>query len=164
MRIQTEYTSFESCWMISSSYDFQAHQQCSLRRCCFFQTALQWFELLPDLSPALQGLWSALPVLLPALPGAPMWTLRPLGRSSKLWDLTTLGFWSDNSQTLPEAPSDIIVFCWCKYSSKLARLHPPNSHDHDLQVYLSTRSITASKFALSWPPSAYLQTRSITAS
>ena len=34
-------------------------------------------------------------------------------RYSQLWDLTTLAFWSDNSQTLPEAPSDRNTFCWC---------------------------------------------------
>jgi len=54
MRIQSEY----------SSYDFQAHQQHSQRRCCFSQTARLWFEVLPDMSPAFPG-------LSPALPGAP---------------------------------------------------------------------------------------------
>jgi len=39
-----------------------------------------------------------------------------------------------------------------------------NSLDRGLQVYVPNRSITPSKFAQSWPPSAYLQTRSITAS
>jgi len=61
MRIQTEY----------SSYDFQAHQQRSQRRCCFSQTALLWFEVLPDMSLALPGLSLALPGLSLALPGAP---------------------------------------------------------------------------------------------
>jgi len=60
----------------------------------------------------LPGLSSALPVLLLALPGAPRCNWWPLRRSSQLWDVTTLGLWSDNSQTLPEAPSDIISFCW----------------------------------------------------
>jgi len=36
-----------------------------------------------------------------ALPGAARSTWRPLYWSSNLWDLTTLGFCSDNSQTLP---------------------------------------------------------------
>jgi len=44
-----------------------------------------------------------------------------------------------------------------KYSSKLAWLRPPSSHNHGLQVHLQTRSITASKciskLAQSWPPS-----------
>jgi hypothetical protein len=44
----------------------------------------------------------------------------------------------------------------CKCISKLARLRSPNSLDHGLQVYLQTRSITASK--------VHLQSRSITAS
>jgi len=55
-----------------------------------------------------------------------------------------------------------------KYSSNLARSWTrsasPNPIDHGLQLYLLTRSITASKFAQSWPPSAYFQSRSITAS
>jgi len=47
--------SFKNRWTISSSYEFHAHQQSSQRRCCFSQTALLWFEVLPDMSPALQG-------------------------------------------------------------------------------------------------------------
>jgi len=83
--------SFRNCWTISSSYHFQAHQHRSQRRCCFSQTALQWFEVLPglssthpglssalrdlslalpDLSSVLKDLSSALPGLLLALPGA----------------------------------------------------------------------------------------------
>jgi len=54
MRIHTEYRSFKNHWTISSSYYFQAHQQRTQRR-CFSQTALQWFEVLPGLSPALPG-------------------------------------------------------------------------------------------------------------
>jgi len=45
--------SFNNCWTISSSYDFHVHQQHSQRRCCFSRTALLWFEVLPDMSPAL---------------------------------------------------------------------------------------------------------------
>jgi len=81
MRIQTEYMSFENRWTISSSYDFQAHQQHSHRRCRFSQTALLWFEVLPDLLPGLPGLSLVLPRfllahpgLLPAFPGAPRCT------------------------------------------------------------------------------------------
>ena len=40
MRTQTEWISFENRWTISSSYDFQAHQQHSQTR-CFSQTTLQ---------------------------------------------------------------------------------------------------------------------------
>jgi len=56
--------SFKNRWTIGSSYDLEPHQQHSQRRCCFSQTALLWFEVLPDLSPALPG-------FSPALPGAP---------------------------------------------------------------------------------------------
>ena len=62
-----------------------------------------------------------------------------------------------------------------QYSSKLNRLRSPNLLDHGLQMYLQTRSITASKFTRSWPPSAsthsldhylqvHVQTRLITPS
>ena len=95
---------------ICSSYDFQLHQQRSQRRWCFSETAVQWFDVLPGLS-ALPGVWLSLPGLSPALLGAPRRTWRPLHRSSKLWDLTTLGFWSDNSQTLQEAPRDQNTIC-----------------------------------------------------
>jgi len=69
--------------------------------------AFQWS------SRVLPGLWLALPDLLPVLLGALRCTWRPLHKSSNLWDMTTLGFWSDNSQTLPEAPSDQNSFCGC---------------------------------------------------
>jgi len=61
MRIQPEYMSFKNRWRISSSYEFQAHQQRFQRRSCFSQTALLWFEVLPDMLPALPGalLWTA---------------------------------------------------------------------------------------------------------
>jgi len=42
--------SFKNLWMISSSNDFQAHQQHSPTRCCFPQTALQWFKVLSGMS------------------------------------------------------------------------------------------------------------------
>jgi len=65
MRIQSEYMSFNNRRTISSSYDFQAYLQHSER--CFSQTALLWFEVLPDLSPVLRGLSWVLPDLSPAL-------------------------------------------------------------------------------------------------
>jgi len=40
--------SFENRCTISSSYEFQKHQQRSQRRCCFSQNAQLWFEVLPD--------------------------------------------------------------------------------------------------------------------
>jgi hypothetical protein len=90
MRIQTEYMSLNNCWTRSSSNDFQAHQQSYLRRCCFSQTAILWFEVLPDmlpadpglspvhpgLSPVYPGLSLVRPVLWPALPGAPSLVVR----------------------------------------------------------------------------------------
>jgi len=45
--------SFKNRWMISSGYDFQAHQQCSQRWSRFSQTAIHWFKVLPGFSPAL---------------------------------------------------------------------------------------------------------------
>ena len=52
--------------------------------------------------------------------------------------------------------------------SNLAQSQPPSASPnllhHGLQVYFQTRSITACKFARSWPSSAYLQPRLITAS
>jgi len=56
--------------MISSSYYFQVHQQCSQWR-CFSQTALQWFKVLPGCWSALPGLWLAHACLSQAFPGAP---------------------------------------------------------------------------------------------
>jgi len=64
MGIPTEYMSINNCWTISSSYDFQVRQQSSQRQCCFSQTALLWFEVLP-------AMLSALPGFSPVLPGAP---------------------------------------------------------------------------------------------
>jgi hypothetical protein len=61
MRIQTEYMSFKNGWRISSSYDFQAHQQHSHRKWCFSQTALLWFEVLLDLSQVLPDPFPVLP-------------------------------------------------------------------------------------------------------
>ena len=64
--------SFKNRWTISSSYDFQARRQRSQGRRCCSQTALLWFEVLPDLSPALPGLSSALPGASEVLSGTPM--------------------------------------------------------------------------------------------
>jgi len=49
--------------MISSSYDFQAREQRSKERCCFFQTAPKWYEVLQDLLLVLPGLLPVLPCL-----------------------------------------------------------------------------------------------------
>ena len=63
--------SFKNRWTINSSYNFQVHWPRSQRRRCFSQTALLWFEELPDLSPALPGLLSVLPGLPLVLPSEP---------------------------------------------------------------------------------------------
>ena len=91
MRKQSAYMSFNNRWTISSSYDFQAHQQRSQRR-CFSQTALLWFEVLPGLS-------SALPGLSPALPDAPRFTQSSLRRSDAF---------PNCSQSLPVTPVPVI--------------------------------------------------------
>jgi len=82
--------------------------------------------------------------------------------------------WGIESQHLACRPST-----GSKYSSKVAWLRPPSSHNHGLQVHLQTRSIMASKciskLARSRPPSAspnslayglqvHLETRLITPS
>ena len=56
---------------MSSNYNFQGHLQRSQRGCCFAQTALLWFEVLPDLLPVHLGLLPALPGFSPALRDAP---------------------------------------------------------------------------------------------
>jgi len=55
MRMETEHMSFKIHWMISSSYDFQAHQQCAQRRWWFSHTAQKWFDVLQGMSSALPG-------------------------------------------------------------------------------------------------------------
>lgn len=40
-------------------------------------------------------------------------TSMPLRWAIQLWDLTPLESWSENSQTLPEAPYKIFTFCRC---------------------------------------------------
>jgi len=65
MSIQTEYMSFNNCWMISSCYDFQAHQQRFQRRWYFSRLLYcdlrcshpchRRFRVLPALSSTLRG-------------------------------------------------------------------------------------------------------------
>jgi hypothetical protein len=74
MRIQTEYMRFKNRWTISSSYDLRTHQQRWHTRWCFSQIALVWFEVLPDLSPALPGLLLALPGIPRLLIGTPSYS------------------------------------------------------------------------------------------
>jgi hypothetical protein len=122
-----------SDWTCSLAY---RHSQACRRRSqaggWHSQTYLSPSQLLPGLLLGLPGMWLALADLLRGLPAAPRLVTSPptctqasgwraqalpgapdghcIG-SSKLWDLTTLGFWSNNSWTLPQAPSDKNTFC-----------------------------------------------------
>jgi len=171
--------SFNNCWMISSC-DFQAHLQCSQRR-CFSQTALMWFEVLPDLSPALPGAPKVVVGAPRVVVGAPSYSEGRQECPPRVWysaeidaSMFTLHILSDTPWGF-QCLKYIVLMC----ISKLARSQPPSaspiSLDLSLQVYLQTRTITDSKFTRSWPPSpsphslhqslqVYLQTRSITAS
>jgi len=68
MKIQSEYFSFKNHSTISSSHDYQVHQRCPQRRCCCFQIALQWLEVLPGLLLALPDMSVALPAMSSVLP------------------------------------------------------------------------------------------------
>jgi len=142
MRIQTEYISFKNHWIISSSYDFQAYHQHSKRRCCFSQTAILWFEVLPGFSPTLPRLLSVLPGSLQVPSGLSsilphvhkLFTITPMvllyqsaeipvtlkaSWNTLLWSdtllkLTLPSLHSKSSQTLLEAPCDYNTFCWCR--------------------------------------------------
>jgi len=132
--------SFKNHWMRSNNYYFQGHQLHFQPRCCFSQTTLHQLQLLPALwlalpvlSPALPVLFSALPIVsqactgsllvlpdiqypgrfLTATPRCAWWSLY---QSRLLWYLTTLGFWTDNSQILPDALNDNNKYCWCRCS------------------------------------------------
>ena len=130
MRIHTEYMSFKNRWMISSSYDFQAHQQHSQRRCHFptllysdsrcSQVLPVLLSALPDLLSALPDLLSALPGLLPALPGAPRCTQSSLRRSEMFSNLSQSLPWNSctghrRSQLLRRPagmPSHCLILSW----------------------------------------------------
>jgi len=57
--------------------------------------------------------WLSRDVLCPHrfVAGARRCSWRPLHPSCELWDWSTLRFWSDNSQTLPDAPRDKNASC-----------------------------------------------------
>jgi hypothetical protein len=59
------------------------------------------------------GLSPALPVLSLARPCAPRWNSRATPSVQSTLEFDHPGILVHNSQTLPEAPSDIITFCWC---------------------------------------------------
>jgi len=123
MKIQTEYISFNNRRTICCSYDFKAHQQCSQRyfpRLLYSDSTCSQFcsrhsQACGRHSQACGWRSQVLPGLWLAIPSAPWCTWGPLHRYSKLWDLTTLGFWSDNSQTLLEAPSDKYILLMSTY-------------------------------------------------
>ena len=71
MTVQTEDMRVKNHWMISSSYDIQAHQQHSQRWCCLSNIAVRQFEVLAGWSPAL-------PSLSNAHPDPPLVVTRPL--------------------------------------------------------------------------------------
>jgi len=99
------YMSFQNRWTIASSYDFQAHQQRSLRRCYFSQTALLWSEVLPG--------------LLPELPGAPRLVVGAPSSSEgrqecppRVWYSPEIDTCKFTLHILPDTPK---VFQWLKY-------------------------------------------------
>jgi len=67
------------------------------------------------------------------------------------------------SQPVIVSPN-LLEYCLQVRTIMATKCISPNSLNDGLQLYLQTGSITASKFARSWPPSAYLQSHSITAS
>jgi len=64
-----------------------------------------WSQVVP-------GLWPDILCVPRIVVGALRYTWTPQHQFCNLWDSTTLGFWSDNSLILPEAPSDTNTFCW----------------------------------------------------
>jgi len=73
-------------------------------QCRQYQACHQFFQRLPGRSLGLPGIWQALPCV-------PRCRWRPMHWFCQLWDLITLGFWSNNSQILPDVPRDINTFC-----------------------------------------------------
>ena len=95
MRIQTEYMSFDNRWTISTSNNFQVHEERSPTRWRFpslLYSDSTYFEVLPGLSWALPGLSSVLTDLSLVLPGASRCTQSSLWRSK---------MFSKFSQSLP---------------------------------------------------------------
>jgi hypothetical protein len=190
MRIQPEYMSFKNRCTISSSYEFQAHQQRSQRRCCFSQNALLWFEVLPDTHRFVAGAPRCSTMQRDPSPGrqaacnSPSEGTRFRQRRQSRPDHPGVSDWNQGccwctftqlqvnqsigSQLLSLLPSKVPPPCWPPSSI------PPISHDHGLQVNLRICSITVSKciskLAQLWPQSLHhyglrmhLQTSSIAA-
>jgi len=112
MRIQTEYRSFENRWTISSSYDFQAHQQSFQRRWCFSQSALLWFEVLPAISPVLPGLSLALPGAPRLVSGAPHYCEGRKECPSRVWYSPEIDTSKFTLHILSDTPGG---FHWLRY-------------------------------------------------
>jgi len=102
------------------------------------------------------------------------WTNK-LSLSSRRASLLNRNLQIHSFQVLLQSHLMMASKCISKLTWSRPRSACPTSHDHCLQVYLQTRTITGSKFARSPPPSAspnsldhsvqvYLQTPSITAS
>lgn len=70
-----------------------------------FQTCTLFSDLLCWLSPILISPYR----LFPSVPRCTCW---PLYQSGQLCNFTSLAFWSDNVQMIPEVPHDKNIFCW----------------------------------------------------
>jgi len=68
MRIQTEYMNFKYCWMISSSYDFQAHQQQHPKKMLLFLDCCTVIRGAARCLTGTHGLVTGAPWLVPAAP------------------------------------------------------------------------------------------------
>jgi hypothetical protein len=101
MRIQTEY----------SSYDFQAHKQRSQRR-SFPQTALLWFQVLPDMLPALPGVSAALTGAPRLVVGAPSYSEGRQECPPRVWDSAEIDASGFTLHILSNTPWG---FQWVKY-------------------------------------------------
>jgi len=104
--------SFEYLWTISISYNFQGHQQRSQWRCWFSQTALLWFEVLPDLSPALPGLLSALPGAPRLVASAPSYSEGLQECPPRVWSSPEIDASKFTLHILSDTPGG---FQWVKY-------------------------------------------------
>ena len=147
MGIQTECMSLKNRWTISSSYDFQAHQQHSQRSCWFSRTAPLWFEVLPDLYPALPGLSLALPGASRLVVGAPR-LVAGAPSYSEGWQECPPRVWYSIEIEASEFTLHILsdtpgCFQWLKHillMSKFTWSWPPcksrNLLEHGLGVYL----------------------------
>jgi len=114
MRILTDDMWFKNHWMIRSKYDLQVHKRHCQWRCCFSQTALQWFEVFWGmLSPfsGLQRLLTRAPRVLSCVPRDLTGTPRDIASSpgcSPGCHQTTYVL-ADLSPVLPGAPEGYYI-------------------------------------------------------